>query len=98
MESGGCTRRGRGGANLGLVQVGVCGRNVDEHEGLGGAPQRIGHEHCQLVVAVRDVALLAGQGRDDVTQGTQRLVDGLSLLQLLTGGARFLHPAKTDQI
>ncbi len=43
---------------------------------------------------VWDVALLCGQSTDDVSQGRQRLVDGLSLLQLLTGGSRLLHPGE----
>ena len=42
---------------LRLVQVGVRGRDVDEHERFGGAAQRIAHEHRQLLIAVRDVRL-----------------------------------------
>ena len=66
--------------DTGLLAVVVCGRDVDEHERLGVAAERVLHQHRQLVVAVRDEALLAAQRRDDVTQRRQRLVDAHRLL------------------
>ena len=82
------------GSHIGFVHVGVGGGHIDEHERLGGAPQGVGHEHGQLVVTVRDVHRLAGQGADDVPQRRQGLVDGLRLLQLLPGAVALLDPAR----
>ena len=44
-----------------LVAVVVCGRDVDEHEGLGVAAQRVLHQHGQLVVPVGDELLFTAQ-------------------------------------
>ena len=64
----------------GLVAVVVGGGDVDEHERLGVAAERVLHEHGQLVVAVGDELLLAAQRRDHVAQRRQRLVDGHGFL------------------
>lgn len=53
----------------GLVTVVVCRGDVDKHEGLGVAAQRVLHQHGQLVVTVGDKLLLAAQRRDHVAQG-----------------------------
>lgn len=71
------------GADLGLIEVGVGGGHIDEHERLGGAAEGVAHEHGELVVAVGDVRLLRSQSADHVAQRAQALVDCLRLLQLL---------------
>ncbi len=56
---GGCPESAHFQGAVRLVEIGVRGGHVDEHEGLGGAAQGVGHQHRQLVVAVRDVHLQA---------------------------------------
>ena len=42
---------------LRLIQIGVGGRHVDEHERLGRPAQAVAHQHRELMVAVWDVCL-----------------------------------------
>ena len=45
-------------------------------------------------VPVWNVALLCGEGADDISKSRQRLVDGLCFLQLLASGPALLHPVQ----
>ena len=45
-----------------LTQLLLVGRDVDKHQRLRVATQRILEQVCQLAVAVRDVAALVGYG------------------------------------
>ena len=58
-----------------LVHVVVGWRHVDKHQRLCVPPERVLHQHCQLVVAVRDEVLFAGERGDHVSERRQRLVD-----------------------
>ena len=58
-----------------LVHVVVGRRYVDKHQRLRVPPERVLHQHCQLVVAVRDEVLFAGERGDHVSERRQRLVD-----------------------
>lgn len=63
-----------------LVQVAVRRRDVNDHERLGIAAQRVLHDLGELAVPVGDMWQVRGQGRDHISQSTQRLVNGVSLL------------------
>jgi len=51
-----------------LVEGVLPGVEVDEHEGLGVAPQAVLQQVCQLRVPVRDVRTLLGQCHDNVAE------------------------------
>mmetsp|Transcript_1021 Transcript_1021/g.3104 ORF Transcript_1021/g.3104 Transcript_1021/m.3104 type:complete len:302 (+) Transcript_1021:366-1271(+) len=50
------------------------------------------------MITVRDVALLGRERRDDVSEGRQRLVDGLRFLELLASRSALLDPLASGQI
>lgn len=70
---------------VGLLQTVADRGDVDKHECFGKTPQRVAHEHRELVVAVGDVRGVGGERIDDIAQSGERLVDGQRLLQLLAG-------------
>ena len=65
---------------------------MDECHGLGLAAQGVLQELGELGVAEGDVVLLGGQGRHDVPQSAQALVDVLGLLQPVPRRLALPHP------
>ena len=79
-----------GARGLGAVVVG--GGAVHKHQGLGVPADRVGHEHGERVVSVRDVGVPGGERCDDSAQRGQRLVDAGGFLQLVACGSGLGDP------
>jgi len=81
--------------------VGVEGwRHHGNHRGLAVAAQGVLQESCELRVAERNVhsVRLLSEGIDYVSQGRQRLVDFLGLVEAFTRGAGYSHALTARQV
>mmetsp|Transcript_30868 Transcript_30868/g.89849 ORF Transcript_30868/g.89849 Transcript_30868/m.89849 type:complete len:306 (-) Transcript_30868:1807-2724(-) len=78
----------------------VADARVQIHKGerLGRAAQGILQQLGQLVIPVRDVPVPSGDGRDDIAQRTERLVDLDGLSQPVSGDLGALDALRTRQV
>ena len=81
-----------------LSQVFRGGRNVDEHERLGVATERVLQQISELGLSIRDMLILVSEGGDDRSKRGERLVDIFRLRQTISRGARGGESLRSSQI